>query len=66
MDAVLFIKVSTVTKVVREMHHLAPENSEVDYVSGPYQTDPNIGPPHSQYVGYMEHLPPPEQSMFAL
>lgn len=61
-------QVSTVSKVVREMHHLAPENSEVDYVSGPYQPDlasSNMGgpAPHSQYVGYMDHVPPSEQSI---
>ncbi len=53
------------TKVVREMHHLGPENSGVEYVSAPYQQDmapSNVGPPHSQYVGYMEHVPPSEQS----
>lgn len=62
-------QVSTVSKVVREMHHLAPENSEIEYVSGPYQGDlagPNVGPAHSQYAGYMDHIPPSEQSNIVL
>lgn len=56
---------STVSKVVREMHHLAPENSDIDYVSAPYQGDlagSNIGAAHSQYAGYMDHMAPSEQS----
>lgn len=55
------------TKVVREMHHLAPENSNVEYVSAPYQQDmpPSmVGGAPSQYVGYMERVPPSEQSNF--
>lgn len=55
------------TKVVREMHHLAPENSGIEYVSAPYQQDMSssmVGGAPSQYVGYMEHVPPSEQSNF--
>ncbi|XP_065210266.1 catenin delta-2 isoform X2 [Planococcus citri] len=58
-------QVSTVSKVVREMHHLAPENSDIDYVSAPYQGDlsgSNIGAAHSQYAGYMDHMAPSEQN----
>ncbi|KAK7582219.1 hypothetical protein V9T40_013664 [Parthenolecanium corni] len=58
-------QVSTVTKVVREMHHLAPENSGIEYVSSPYQQDMStsmVGGTPSQYVGYMERVPPSEQN----
>lgn len=51
------------------MHHVTPENSGIDYVSASYQPDmpaSNVGPPHSQYVSYMEHVPPSESSTFVL
>lgn len=44
------------------MHHLGPDNSEIDYVSAPYHADTNVGSQQAQYVGYMEHGPPSEQS----
>ena len=51
---------STGTKVAQEMHHLAPENSDVvDYVSAPYQTVPNGGPRiPSMWVTWIMHLRP--------
>ena len=46
------------------MHHLGPENSEIDYVSAPFHGDTSVGSQQAQYVGYMERGPPSEQSKY--
>jgi len=50
--------VTTLTKVVREVHHVGPDGQPVDYVSVPYSgvavlptsTAPNY--PHTQFANY--------------
>ena len=46
------------------MHHLGPENSEMDYVSAPFHADASVGSQQAQYVGYMERGPPSGQSKY--